>query len=427
MSSTSVIGTGGPQESLSQAKVREIIAQAVGRLAPDGKSILAIIPDHTRTCPLPMFLRELHSAVGKRAKRLDFLVALGTHPPMSDSQIDHLLGVPDGKRGEVFPGVKVFNHTWKDPKSLARVGSLSADRINEISGGLFSMDVEVTVNKLIFDYDIVLIVGPVFPHEVVGFSGGCKYFFPGISGPELLNFFHWLGAVITNPRIIGTKHTPVRAVVDAAGDMLKVNKYAFCMVVRGEELAGLYFDEPKAAWSAAADLSDKIHIIYVEKPFSSVLSKAPKMYDDLWTGGKCMYKMEPVVADGGELIIYAPHITEISVTHGAIIEEIGYHVRDYFRTQWDKFKHYPWGVLAHSTHVRGIGTMTDGVEKPRIRVTLATGIPEALCRKINLGYRDVASIRVEDWQGKESQGRLYVPKAGEMLYKLQDPPAWQKF
>jgi nickel-dependent lactate racemase len=150
------------------------------------------------------------------------------------------------------------------------------------------------------------------------------------------------------------------------------------------------------------------------------------MYDDLWTGGKCMYKMEPVVADGGELIIYAPHITEVSVTHGRVIEEIGYHTRDYFLSQWDRFKHYPWGVLAHSTHVRGIGAMAGGVEKPRIAVTLATGIPEELCRKINLGYRDPASIRIEDWEGKESEGRLYVPKAGEMLYKLKNPPPWQR-
>ena len=151
------------------------------------------------------------------------------------------------------------------------------------------------------------------------------------------------------------------------------------------------------------------------------------MYDDLWVGAKCMYKMEPVVADGGELIIYAPHIAEISASHGKVIEEVGYHTRDYFLAQWDAFKHYPWGVLAHSTHVRGIGTYENGVERCRIQVTLATGIPEKICRKVNLGYRDPASIDIADWQGKEAQGRLYVPKAGEMLYKLKHPPAWQRF
>jgi nickel-dependent lactate racemase len=422
-----IIGCGASGANVTAQQMQEIIASAVASLNVAGKSVLAIIPDHTRTCPLPQFMRTLHGCLAGKATKFDMLVALGTHPPMSEVQIDSLLGVGPGTRGQVFPGVRVFNHRWKEPGELAHVGSLTAAQVREISGGLFAMDVEVTVNKLIFDYDIVLVVGPVFPHEVVGFSGGSKYFFPGISGAELLNFFHWLGAVITNPRIIGTKYTPVRATVDAAADLLKINKYAFCMVVKGHDLAGLYFGQVKDAWSAAADLSDKLNVIYLDKPYKSILSRAPLMYDDLWTGGKCMYKMEPVVADGGELIIYAPHITEISVTHGQIIEEIGYHTRDYFLANWDKFKHYPWGILAHSTHVRGIGKMENGIEKPRVQVTLATGIPEATCKKINLGYRDPESIKVSDWEGHENEGKLYVPKAGEMLYKLKNPPAWQKF
>lgn len=422
-----VLGHGEVDKSLNDREMVEIIASGVDRIAPDGKSVLAILPDQTRTCPLPQFTRALHAAVAGRAERLDFLIALGTHPAMTDEQIDRLLGVQDGKRAEVFPGTKVFNHRWKDPGALAKVGTLTAAQIEKISGGKFAMDVDVTVNKLVLDYDIVLIVGPVFPHEVVGFSGGAKYFFPGVCGPELLNFFHWLGAVITNPSIIGVKRTPVRDVVDAAYEMLDVEKYAFCMVVKGDDLTGLYFGGVREAWSAAADLSDKVHIAYVERPFRSILSRAPEMYDDLWTGGKCMYKMEPVVADGGELIIYAPHITEISVTHGKIIEEIGYHTRDYFLAQWEKFKHYPWGVLAHSTHVRGIGTYRDGVENCRVLVTLATGIPEETCRKVNLGYRDPETIDISDWRGHEEQGRLYVPKAGEMLYRLKNPPAWQGF
>jgi len=198
------------------------------------------------------------------------------------------------------------------------------------------------------------------------------------------------------------------------------------MVVKGHgDLAGLYFGSVEEAWSAAADLSTKTHVLYVDKPFKSILSQAPEMYDELWVGAKCMYKMEPVVADGGELIIYAPHIHEISVTHGAIIRELGYHTRDYFLTDWDRFRNYPWGVVAHSTHVRGIGTMEGGVEKPRITVTLATGIPEDVCRSVNLGYRNPAEIDVSCWEGHEADGRLYVPKAEKMLYKLKNGPAWQ--
>jgi nickel-dependent lactate racemase len=135
-----------------------------------------------------------------------------------------------------------------------------------------------------------------------------------------------------------------------------------------------------------------------------------------------MYKLEPAVADGGEIVIYAPHITEVSYTHGKIIDEIGYHCRDYFMKQWDRFKHYPGGVLAHSTHVRGLGSFDPqtGRESLRIRVTLATGIPPERCARINLGYLDPDSIRKEDWQDREDQGILVVPRAGEMLYRIKE-------
>jgi nickel-dependent lactate racemase len=191
------------------------------------------------------------------------------------------------------------------------------------------------------------------------------------------------------------------------------------LVVKGQDLAGLYIGTPEEAWEAAADLSDKLHITYVDKAFHTVLSCAPEMYEDLWTGGKCMYKLEPIVADGGRLIIYAPHITEVSATHGEIIEKIGYHVRDYFKKQSTRFKDIPGGVMAHSTHVRGIGTYKDGVEKPRIDVILATGIPETTCRQINLGYINPASIKVKNYMNLEDESILYAPKAGEMLYRLR--------
>jgi len=284
--------------------------------------------------------------------------------------------------------------------------------------------VPVEINKLLFNYDQIIIVGPVFPHEVVGFSGGNKYLFPGVGGPEILNFFHWLGAVVTNPMIIGNKWTPVRKVVDRAGAMVKIPKLCFCMVVEKGELAGLFAGTPEGAWDEASNLSKQLHITYRERAFHTVLSCAPKMYDELWTGGKCMYKLEPVVADGGELIIYAPHITEVCIAHGETLHEIGYHCRDYFLKQWDKFKHYPWGVLAHSAHVYGIGTYENGVETPRVRVTLATGIPKETCRKINLGYRDPKTINVEDYADREGEGVLLVRKAGETLYHLRKQPKW---
>jgi nickel-dependent lactate racemase len=287
------------------------------------------------------------------------------------------------------------------------------------------MDVPVEVNRLLFEYDQIIIAGPVFPHEVVGFSGGNKYLFPGVGGPQILNFFHWLGAVVTNPMIIGNKWTPVRKVVDRAGAMVKVDKLCFCLVVDPQRnLVGLFGGTPEEAWDKASDLSRQVHITFKEKPFHTILSCAPPMYDELWTAGKCMYKLEPVLADGGELIIHAPHLKEVCVSHGSHIEEIGYHCRDYFLKQWDKFKHVPWGVLAHSTHVRGIGTFENGVENCRAKVTLASQIPADRCHQINLGYRDFAGVRQEEFAEREAEGILMVPKAGEMLFQLKHPPKW---
>jgi nickel-dependent lactate racemase len=345
---------------------------------------------------------------------------------MSDEAINRRLEITPEERAGKYGRVRMLNHAWRDTAALAHLGTIPASDIGALTGGLFEMDVDVTINRAALDYDLLLIVGPVFPHEVVGFSGGNKYLFPGIGGAELLNFFHWLGSVITNPKIIGNKQTPVRRVVDRAAALVPVPRFALCMVVHHAKLAGLFAGKPEQAWSQAADLSDKLHITYKDRPFHTVLSCAPPMYDEIWVGGKCMYKLEPVVADGGELIIYAPHIREISVTHGERIARIGYHVRDYFLGQWDRFKDEPWGILAHSTHVRGIGTYVDGVEKPRILVTLATQIPADVCRSINVGYRDPDSIDVAAYQDREDEGILCVPKAGEMLYRLKNPPEWAR-
>lgn len=414
--------------TLGEAAVRGLVGEALAGGGYAGRRVLLVVPDHTRSAPVGMLFKAIFDAIGVEAGALDVMVALGTHPPMDEAAIQKRLDLTPGERSGKYGRVKFLNHAWDDPSALREIGRIPAEDIRALSGGLFEMGVRVEINRHALEYDELIVVGPVFPHEVVGFSGGNKYFFPGISGPELLNFFHWLGAVVTNPKIIGTKWTPVRKVVDRAAALIPVERRCFAMVVEGDGLAGLYFGTPEAAWDAASGLSDKRHIIYKDRPFHTILSCAPAMYDDLWTGGKCMYKLEPVLADGGELIIYAPHITEISVTHGRVIEEIGYHCRDYFLKQWERFKGYPWGVLAHSTHVRGIGEYdaAAGVERCRARVTLATGIPEAICRKINMGYRDPATIRKEDFAGREAEGVLLVPKAGEMLYRLKDAPEWAR-
>lgn len=411
------------------AVTHEQVAAVVSDLCPAadyvGKRVLLIVPDGTRTAPIGLIFKMLFDQISGATRKLDVMIALGTHQPMSETAICGRLDITLDERRALYRDVEFINHEWDNPAALRHIGTISKDEISFLTDGRFAMDVPVEINRRLFDYDEVIIIGPVFPHEVVGFSGGNKYLFPGVGGPQILNFFHWLGAVVTNPLIIGNKWTPVRKVVDKAGALVDLPKKCFCLVVRPDKsLAGLFGGSPESAWDDASELSRRTHVVLKDRPFHTVLSCVPPMYEDLWTGGKGMYKLEPVVADGGELIIYAPHIKEVSVTHGKTLLEIGYHCRDYFLKQWDEFKDFPWGVVAHSTHVRGIGTYENGVEQCRIKLTIASQISESVCRQINLGYRNPATIDIESFANRESEGVLLVRKAGEMLHQLKDPPAW---
>jgi len=391
------------------------MARAFDTINLRGKRVLAIIPDGTRSGPLGIFYRLLIELLKPQTAALDFLIALGTHPEMNDAQIAARLDTTPGDwRAR---GVNIFNHAWWKPETFFTAGAIGADEIAQITNGMLSLDVPVTLNKKILEYDQLLVCGPVFPHEVVGMSGGSKYLFPGIAGAEIINVTHWIGALLTSYATIGTKNTAVRAVIERAAQMVSVLKLGCCFVVHGDGVEGVHIGELRDAWSAAADQSARSHIIYLDQPLPRVLSVMPRMYDDIWTAAKGMYKMEPAIADGGEVIIYAPHITEFSYTHGKHIEAIGYHVRDYFVKQWEKFKQHPWGTLAHSTHLRGIGEydVTRGIESPRIRVTLATQISRERCERVNLGYLDPRDINPDEWRDRA----FVVPKAGEMLYRLQ--------
>ncbi len=417
-----IIGDGYTDRTMTEAEVRHIVAQAFAKHDMTGKRVLFITPDATRSGPLDVMFRVLYDAIGEKVAALDYLIALGTHMAMDEAALNKLFGLTAEERGGKYAKVNIFNHAWENPETFRQIGVITAEEIAAITGGLMRMEVPVTINKKLWEYDQVIICGPTFPHEVVGFSGGNKYFFPGVAGPEVINFSHWLGAVITNWKVIGTKSTPVRAVINKAASFIDVPKLCFSMVVKGHhDLVGLYFGSPENAYGAAADLSAQQHVVYVEKPFKRVLSVMPELYDDIWTAAKGMYKMEPAIADGGEVIIYAPHIDEISYTHGKILDEVGYHCRDYFLKQWDAFKEYPWGVLAHSTHVSGMGEYDaiTGVETRRIKVTLATGVPKERCEKVNLGYLDPHSINLDEWKDREDDGILLVPRAGEMLYRLK--------
>lgn len=410
-------GFGNSHGYLTDDQVESVVCQGLDVLPLAGQRVLVLLPDRTRTFPTAMFTRILQRCLRGKARAVDFIVALGTHPPMDAAALSQL--------GDFPPEARVFNHQWNDPDQLVEVGVIPAREVASLSGGWLEEDLPVRLNKAILDYDALLVCGPVFPHEVVGFSGGNKYFFPGIAGPDVINLTHWLGALLTTPEVIGHAKTPVRALIDRAARLIPRPRFALCAVTSAMGVNGVYLGRPEEAFASAAELSAKIHIRYLREPVQQVLSILPEMYDDLWVGAKGMYKVEPAVADGGEIIIYAPHINEISRVHGDLIRQVGYHVRDYFLAQWDRFDDVPRVVLAHSTYLRGPGSYEDGVEQPRVRVTLATGIPEEECWAVNLGYRDPASIDPDEWLTRyflerkpQDDDLLVVPHAGESLYRI---------
>jgi nickel-dependent lactate racemase len=407
--------------SLTDDQVRQTLYAGLEKQFSNQR-VLVLIPDHTRTIPLPFLFRTLVEIL-QDVKQLDFMVALGTHPPLRESALNGLVGISTDERRTTYSHVGLINHAWDSGETLTSIGTLPQAQIKEIAGDRWHPtlggDVDVKINRTVLDYDHILILGPTFPHEVVGFSGGAKYLFPGISGADMINVTHWLGALAGVRGTIGIKETPVRHMIHAAAKHLPTPMTLIALVVVGQGLAGVFIGDHLAAWSAAADLSSQQHIIWVDKPFQRVLSQAPPMYDELWTAGKAMYKLEPALAEGGELIIYAPHLDVVSHVHGKYIYEIGYHVLPYFLEQWDRFKHVPLGVLAHSTHVRGDGRYQNGIEYPRANVTLATQLTPEDCAQLALGYQNPDEIDLGAWQNREDEGILYVPKAGEMLYRVK--------
>jgi lactate racemase len=414
-------GIASQDKLLTEQEVVEILYKGLDRQFAHQK-VLVLIPDHTRSLPLPFLFRTLVSILAD-TRQLDFMVALGTHPPLTDEALDRLVGISPEERITKYKSVGLLSHNWDDPSVLASLGTMEADEIRAIAGPHWHPSlpehVEIRINKAALEYDHILILGPTFPHEVAGFSGGAKYLFPGISGPEMINATHWLGALAGVVGTIGLKETPVREMIHAAAKRLLTPVTLAALIVEDHDLAGLFIGDLFDAWSHATDISARRHIRWCEKPFQNVLSRAPAMYNELWTAAKAMYKLEPAVAFGGEVVIYAPHLEVISHMHGKFIYETGYHILPYFLQDWEHFKNIPLGVLAHSTHLRGSGVMEGRIEKPNVRVTLASKIPAEDCARLNLGYLDPAKVNVEDWKDRENEGVLYVPKAGEILYRLK--------
>jgi len=414
----SVVGESS-DTGLDSSLLTAIVHEALDSIKP-GERVLAIISDKTRDDNTDFLFPVAADFLTHRGvASFDALVAQGTHPPMSEAQKRSKIGSPS------FTG-QLFDHRWNEPDELITLGELSASTVKELTAGLIEDAVPVSVNKLLAPgvYDTVLVFGATVPHEVAGFAGGAKYFFPGVAGPELTHTTHWLGALAEIENIIGRVETPTRRLIEAAADLIAARVISLNSVVSrnaaGELITyGLFAGEIKEAFRRAAEVSRRVHIRYTGRKYRTVVALLDPHYDEMWVGGKASYKLGAIIEDGGELIIYAPHLTKLSETHGALIEKYGYapleSVRDMLGASSELRENLC--IAAHLAHVAYAGrTDEQGRIVSRYRITMATGLDEETCKRVNLGYLDHRSL---DLAALNSQtDTLVVKDAGRDLYQV---------
>lgn len=406
-------------DTLSEEHITEKVQKAYSDFQFNNKKLLIIIPDNTRTAPIDIFFKLFHKAYLKTVRKMDYLIALGTHPLLSEQEKYKRVGINKRQKEQFFTDVHIMNHRWDKKETFIKIGTIDKTEMENLTLGFLHESADIFINKIIYDYDIIIVLGPVFPHEITGFSGSNKYFFPGICGWNFTDITHWLGALQTNLKTIGMRDTPSRRLIDRAAEMVKVSIIYFNLVVDEEGLKGLFIGEDKSAWEKAVDMSSVLNIKYVEKVFKNVMSIPSKKYDDFWTGAKAFYKIETIMKEGGQIIVYAPHIKHISITHNDVIQQIGFHVKDYFVAHMDRYVNFHKTVLAYSALVKGTGTYIKGVEKPRIRIILSSGVSSDTCEKLNIHYKNPDEINISEWENLENEGIKVIYNSGEVLYRVK--------
>ncbi len=420
--SPAFVGSGSPESDFSAGELRAILEQALSRVAP-GARVLAIIPDKTRddnTDVLFPFAAEILAA--RKIGQLDALVAQGTHVPMSDEEKRSKIGLSNGNEA---PGLgQIFDHQWNVPEELVTIGELSVARVTELTGGLITDAVSVNLNRRLGPgvYDTILIFSATVPHEVAGFAGGAKYLFPGVAGPDLTHATHWLGALASIENVIGRVETPTRHMIEAAADFVAAQIITLNSVVTREDdnrlrTHALFAGDFRGAFRRAAEVSRQVHIKYTGRKYKRVVALLDEHYDELWVGGKASYKLGGIIQEGGELIIYAPHLRSISETHGRLIEKYGYAPLDRVREMVALSSELQnnLAVAAHLAHVSYAGKRdAQGHVVPRYKITLAAALDEETCRRVHLGFMDHRKLRREDYQNDPNT--LVVERAGRDLY-----------
>jgi nickel-dependent lactate racemase len=416
------VGIGSPDGDLSPAELRDILDQSLTRIGP-GARVLAIIPDKTRDDNTDVLFPFAAGILeGRQVAQFDALVAQGTHVPMTEDEKHAKIGAV---KNSLPPGLgQIFDHQWNVPEELVTIGQLSAERVSQLTGGLITNAVDVNLNRRLGPgvYDTILIFSATVPHEVAGFAGGAKYLFPGVAGPDITHATHWLGALASIENVIGRVETPTRHMIEAAADFLSAQIITLNSVITREEgnrlrTHAMFAGDFRRAFRAAAEVSRQVHIRYTGRKYKRVVALLDEHYDELWVGGKASYKLGGIIKEGGELIIYAPHLRSISETHGRLIEKYGYAPLDRVREMVALSAELQsnLAVAAHLAHVSYAGKRDEqGRVIPRYRITMASALDEETCRRVHLGFMDHRKFRREDYEN--DRDTLVVERAGRDLY-----------
>jgi nickel-dependent lactate racemase len=316
---------GSPETDLAPQQLKELLWESLTKLGARS-SVLAVPPDqsreHSQAGPLTRFAWEHY---GDKLKAV--LPAIGTHTPMRPEQLDHMFaGVPQ----ELF---KV--HNWRT--DIETLGEVPAAFIREQSEGHLDYAWPAQVNKLISQggFDLILSIGQVVPHEVIGMANYTKNILIGAGGREGINRSHYLGAVYGMERIMGRAENPVRNVLNYASEHFLRHLpivYVHTVVGRraggGLAVRGLYIGDDIECFVQAAALSLKVNFEIVEQPMQkAVVYLDPNEFHSTWIGNKAVYRTRMALADGAELIILAPGVREFGEDKGIdkLIRKYGYH------------------------------------------------------------------------------------------------------
>lgn len=323
------IAHGGKDITIKSKQKRALLHESLLKLGGIPKRILVVPPDitrlHSNAGELTRILYELWEAAN--GTTFDILPAIGTHSPMTESQINEMFGS--------LRKAKYHTHHWRT--GLHHFGEVPSEFIRDVSDGKLDYSIPVAVNKSLVEgnYDLIISVGQVIPHEVIGIANGFKNILVGTGGVEMINKTHFLGAVAGMERLMGRTDTPVRRVLNYAHTcFLKQLGIIYVMSVMDVDangnrvMRGLYIGDDARTFEAAAELSRQVNMTFLDKPLSKVVVYLdPREFKSTWLGNKAIYRTRMAMQDNGQLIIIAPGLREFGedTEIDRLIRKYGYH------------------------------------------------------------------------------------------------------